>query len=275
MSRSISLAHLTVIELSPPEVIAVAHEAGYGSVDLRLAKAIPEDIEYPVFGDTPMRREILAGMAATGVKVFDVEIIRLKRGIRIEDYLPLFEVAGRLGARRVKVAGDEPDEAFITDAFAAVCDAAEPFGLTADLEFMAFAGIRTLQQAARIVEATGRENANVLIDSLHLSRSGGAPRDVEEVDPALFGYVQLCDAPATLPADLDAIAHEARTGRLVPGDGDLPLAELVARMPPDMPVSLELPMKDLARRMSALSRAKLAIAGARRVLARAESLELI
>lgn len=275
MSRPISLAHLTVIELSPPEVIAVAHEAGYDSVDLRLAKAIPQDVEYPVFGDTPMRREILARMADTGVKVFDVEIIRLRRGIEIDKYLPLFEAAGRLGARRVKIAGDEPDEAFITETFAAIADAAKPFGLTADLEFMAFAGIRTLEQAVRIVEGTGRGNANVLIDSLHLSRSGGTPQDVEEVDPALFGYVQLCDAPAALPADLTAIAHEARTERLIPGDGDLPLAELVARMPSDIPVSLELPMKELARRMSALNRAKLAIAGARKVLARAQSLELI
>lgn len=50
-----------MLELSPPEMIRVAAETGYASVDLRLAPATPTDIDWPLVGDTPMRREVLAG----------------------------------------------------------------------------------------------------------------------------------------------------------------------------------------------------------------------
>lgn len=91
--RPISLAHLTVLGMSPPQQIALA-EAGYQSVDLRLAAASPEDIEFPMFGDTPMRREVIDMVAGTGVTVFDVEIIRMGKQTTASDYEYLFEVAG-------------------------------------------------------------------------------------------------------------------------------------------------------------------------------------
>ncbi|CAM5191767.1 hypothetical protein CDEF62S_05568 [Castellaniella defragrans] len=97
MKRSISLAHLTVIELAPPDVVTVASDAGYDTVDLRLCKAVPEDIEYPMFGDTPMMRDTLRRLDDTGLKVFDVEIIRLRQGLVLEKFLPMFEAAARLG----------------------------------------------------------------------------------------------------------------------------------------------------------------------------------
>ncbi len=49
MPRPLSLAHLTVLELSPPEMIRVAAETGYASVDLRLAPATPGD-PLPAYG---------------------------------------------------------------------------------------------------------------------------------------------------------------------------------------------------------------------------------
>jgi hypothetical protein len=47
--------------------------------------------------------------------------------------------------------------------------------------------------------------------SLHLSRSGGSPADLAQYDPALFSYMQLCDAPA-IPRDLMGCGPKCEKG---------------------------------------------------------------
>ena len=119
--------------------------------------------------------------------------------------------------------------------------------------------MRTLAHAASIVAKAKRANASVLIDALHFSRSGGLPAHVKQVDPALLRYAQICDASAEIPAPTDtpALIREARTGRLLPGEGALPLAELVAALPAGAPLAIEAPCRATAN-LPALERAKLA-----------------
>jgi hypothetical protein len=68
-------------------------------------------------------------MRDTGVGVFDLEIVRVGASFRVSDFLPFFEVGARLWAKAMLVAGDDPDEARLTASFAALCEAAAPFGL--------------------------------------------------------------------------------------------------------------------------------------------------
>jgi sugar phosphate isomerase/epimerase len=88
----------------------------------------------------------------------------------------------------------------------------------------------------------------VLVDALHFSRSGGIPAHIGQVDPALLRYAQICDASADVPAPTDtaALIREARTGRLLPGEGALPLAELVAALPAGVPLAIEAPCRATA-----------------------------
>lgn len=264
MPRLISLAHLTVLELDPPSVIRLAARLGYSSIDLRLAPATPTDIDYPLFGDTTMRREVLALLADTGVAVYDVEIIRMTDKTEAKSYERLFEAASLLGAKRTKVIGIDRDEALMAEKFAALCEVARPYGLTIDLEFVSFLGIRSLDSAARVVRAAGAANGNLLVDALHLSRSGGT---VEEVAAAkgLMGYIQLCDAVAAVPGDDAGKLHEARNARLAPGDGALPLAGLLRAVPKSFPISLEVPMEG---GLTPEERARRSIEGMKRVLSR-------
>jgi len=264
MPRLLSLAHLTCLELAPPQMIAVAAECGYRSVDLRLAPATPTDVDYPMFGDTAMRREALSRMSDTGVGVYDVEIIRLTRDTEAPKYERLFEAAAALGAKRIKTIGIESDEALMTEKFAQICRAAAPYGLTADLEFVSFLGIRSLDAAVRVVRAAAQPNGNLLVDALHLARSGGRPEDVAALNGGGMGYIQLCDAGADIPGDDPGKLREARGERRAPGDGALPLAALVHAVPAHFPISLEVPM---AGGLMPAERAKKAIVGMRRVLA--------
>lgn len=108
-----------------------------------------------------------------------------------------------------------------------------------------------------MVARSKRTNTSVVVDALHFSRSGGWPAHVGQVDPALFRYAQICDASAEMPGPTDTpnLIREARTGRLLPGEGVLPLRELVAALPAGIPLAIEAPSRATAD-LPALERAR-------------------
>ena len=136
------------------------------------------------------------------------------------------------------------------------------------LEFSRITPIGTLQQAVEMVRKTAAPNARVLVDALHLSRSGGTPADVAHVDPALFEYAQLCDAPAHVPEDDQRLRQEP-SDRLLPGQGGLPLVDLVRALPPELPLAIEAPIKQMEF-LPATERAWMAMEGLKSVLENAE-----
>jgi sugar phosphate isomerase/epimerase len=83
----------------------------------------------------------------------------------------------------------------------------------------------------------------VLVDALHLSRTGGAPEDVRGGLPRLIRSAQLCDARAERPVGDEAIIREARSERLAPGTGHLPLGALLTALPAHAALSVEVPME--------------------------------
>ena len=267
MTRPISLAALTVLELTPPEMVDCAAEAGFSHVGIRLLPATPTEPQYDIVGDTPLLREVERRLADTGVKVLDVEIFRIKPDTRVGDYEAAIATAARLGASELLVAGNDPDEARLIDSFAAFCDLARSYGLGADLEFMPWTDAKDLTQAARIIERTGRDTAGMLIDAFHLSRSRSRIEDIATVPPSRFHFVQFCDVPAAIPQTMDAILAEARAERLFPGEGGVDLVGLLRAMPRDIPLSVEVPTHALARTVGATERARRALAATKRVLA--------
>jgi sugar phosphate isomerase/epimerase len=64
---------------------------------------------------------------------------------------------------------------------------------------MPWTDARDLPQAARIVERTGRDNAGVLIDPFHLSRSRSRIEDIAPISPSRLRFMQFCDVPAAIP----------------------------------------------------------------------------
>ena len=267
MTRPISLAALTVLELTPPQMVDCAAEAGFNHIGIRLLPATPTEPQYDIVGDTPLLREVERRLADSGVKVLDVEIFRLKPDTRVGNYEAAIATAARLGASELLVAGNDPDEARLTDHFAAFCDLAGSYGLGADLEFMPWTDAKDLRQAARIIERTGRDNAGMLIDAFHLSRSRSRIEDIAMIPPSRLHFMQFCDVPAVVPATMDAILAEARAERLFPGEGGVDLLGLLRAVPRELPLSLEVPTHTLAKTVSATERARRALAATKRVLA--------
>ena len=85
-------------------------------------------------------------------------------------------------------------------------------------------------------------NGAVLVDTLHLARSGGSPDDLRAVPSRLLPYLQVADAPAAPPGpERDTLREEALHGRLLPGEGELPLEATLAAVP-DVPLSAGAPL---------------------------------
>ena len=169
------------------------------------------------------------------------------------------EFASTLGAKYMlctsvliaeHLAAEEPQT---VEKFAALCEAGARLGIKPMLEFMIYRSIGTLDDALRMVKLVRHPNLGICIDALHLSRSGGTPESLRKVDPGLLCYAQICDASAALPP-ASQIPLEARSHRLYPGEGSLPLLELLDALPPGIPLSLEAPASRYAH-LSALERA--------------------
>ncbi|MEN5094602.1 sugar phosphate isomerase/epimerase [Pseudomonas protegens] len=267
--RIFSLASLTVLELSPPEMVEVAARAGYSHVGLRLVPATPEEHHFPLVADAGLRRQTRDRLRDTGVRVLDVEILRLKPQTRISDFEAVLAVGAEFAASELLVAGNDPDEARMTDNFAALCDLAQQYGLHPHLEFMPWTDARNLEQAVRVVENAGCDNGCVLVDAFHFDRSGSRLEDLAKVDPARLRYAQLCDVAGPCPADMQEILRQARNERRFPGEGDCDLAGLLRCLPENLPLSLEIPTVQLLEQgVSALQRAQMALDRTRELLAR-------
>lgn len=258
MNRLISLAHLTVMELAPPDVFSTAAEAGYSHASLRLAPAAPgKEAQFPMIGDTPMFRETQRRIADSGVALFDFEILRINRETRLTDFLPVIETGAKLGGKFVLVAGDVADEPFMIDKFAEICALGAPFGIGMGLEHMPWTGVKTLAAARRIVEATNPANGRIIVDAIHVDRSGETAADVAAMPRHLHCYFQICDLPAERPKDHETMIYQARQARLPPGEGGLDLTGMLRAIPQDLPISVEIPMAELARTMPAVPRARM------------------
>jgi sugar phosphate isomerase/epimerase len=256
--RRLSLAHLTVLDTTPPELVSVAAAAGFRTIGIRLTATPSVGVPpYDCLHDGPMLRDTLAHLADTGVSVLDTEFLRFEPEQPIGVPEGFLEVSARLGAKNILVMSAEPEEARTLERFDELCDRAAPYGLTVCLEFAVYTGVRTLAHAADVVAKSRRANAAVLIDALHFSRSGGRPAHVAGVDPSLLPYAQICDAGPDMPAPTDtaALIREARSGRLLPGEGVLPLNDLVAALPAHLPLAIEAPCRATAE-LPALERAR-------------------
>ena len=81
-------------------------------------------------------------------------------------------------------------------------------------------------------------NGSVLLDSWHFARGGGTLADLDPDAVGLIGGVQLSDRSP----EQDAEPYVPRRGRKFPGDGALPLTEIVRRVTaahPELPIGVE------------------------------------
>lgn len=262
--RVLAIDHLTLLDVAPPDFVALAAGAGFDAVGLRIAPATGAESPWPMSPGSRMLAETVRRCRDSGVTVLDTETIRLTPDADLAASEPVLETAARLNARYITAIGEDPDLERLSDSFGRLVAMAAPYGIRAVIEFMAYQTVRTLDDALAIVTRSG--GGAVLLDALHVQRCGTEMSQIMHVEPGLLSYLQLCDAPLHQPPG-DAAA-EARTGRLLPGDGALPLTSLLRAVPPATPVAIEAPSRSLRRELSPERFAARARRSLDRVLAR-------
>ena len=242
-----SLAHLTVLSLAPPEMISVAARTGYQAVGLRLIAVTADSPGYPLMHDAAAMRDTKARLADTCLRVGDIEFVKITPEIDIAS-LEAFAAAGaELGARHIIAAPYDPDLNRLADRFGELADLAARYGLSVLLEFFPWTVAPGLGEAARIIDAADRANAGVLVDTLHFARSGSTIEQLEAIAPDRLPFVHVCDAKAGATFTTEQLLHTARAERLPPGEGDIDIASILRRMPPNITIGLEGPMEALTR----------------------------
>lgn len=247
--------------------IDAAHAAGFGGVGLRLNPLLPTD---PVIAGNPQaQQDIEAALARTGLQVIEVGVFPITAGINVEALAPVLAFSHKIGARFLTCPVEDTDKFRRIENFIRLCELAETCGLDALIEFNPYSACPDLEAAVNIVTASGRSNAKLLIDALHLSRSGGKPSDLMTIDPDLVALVHLCDAPPPPQGNRsqDELRKESRTARMYPGEGALWLAELLDVISPSVPLSIEAPSAAHAH-LPAGERARLAFEATRSLLRR-------
>ena len=245
MNRLLSLAAGVQIDVAPPDMVTVAHDAGWPAVGIWFDGKTWTD---------STSREVRQRLDDTGVIALDIEpIIPSEDGNDFAEQL--IEAAAVIGARHILFTSRLKDQARTTDRYQQVCEMARPHGIKVVCEFLPIFPLNTLSMAAEIVATANVTNGGVLIDNLHLSRSGSSIEEVRAMPTDLFPSLQICDAPAERPVDFGALLDEALNGRLCPGEGSLPIAELL-RAVPAVPLSFEVRSKFLRDITNPVERAK-------------------
>ena len=234
----ICVSHLTALDASPEEFIDGAAAAGFEGVGLRIHPPKHAPHQYAIAVDPQWTRDLRRRADDLGIRIFEAESFGIDRDTDVDSMRHALEAATVLGASYIVSGGIDDDESRLVTSYAKLADAAAEFGLGLAIEFMPSRPMRSLHDARRVISKVGHPNARLLVDVLHLDRSGGTPEELADVDVEQIAYIHLCDAPQGPPASL---TEESRRGRLFPGEGTLPLTRLFDLLPANIDVSLEAP----------------------------------
>jgi len=264
----LALAHLTAIGLTTPDIVTLAADIGCEGVALNPG-TIAIDLGGPISRldqDPAVRRATARALAATGVTIDLVDSVGIGPRFSLAENAAVLEVFRELGATRFNIVVMDTEMSRVSENLAALCERAKDIGMRPMLEFSGLGGpISSLKCAAALAASGQYRGLGLTIDSLHLARCGETPADIAAIDPLLIGAAQICDGPLAHPGK-EGYRHEALFERGIPGEGELPLLDFLRRIPPNVLVSPEVPLK--ARRASGVSIrecARLVVEGTRRL----------
>jgi len=258
-----SLAHLSALACTPPELTCLAARAGYDYVSFRtIPLGLPGEPNYRLSDNPGLQNELKAALNQTGIKGLDIELARIVDGVDVSTYMPELEAAAELGIRQAVSSVWTANRSYAIDCLGMLCDLAGKIGITINLEFVTWAGAATLHEAAEMIRAVNRPNCGLLVDTLHFSRSRVCLGELSAIPGSWFHIVHLCDAPAEIPSAKEDLMYTAREARLDPGEGGIDLAGILNRIP-DVPYSLEVPNLERVKRVGYAEHVRLALVNAK------------
>ncbi len=235
------LEPLAVLDVEAEQAVKIAAAAEFRRMSLWVHSPTPQ-FYAPCVVTRANLAEVRRLMDGEGILPCNLEVFRVGPGTDVAAYEAALSVGAEAGARSATAIAKDDSEGTV-ETFARLCDLAANYGLRVNVEFLSYRKLSTLQQAVRLVSAAARPNGGVLIDILHLVRSGGSVEEVGRLDRGLINHVQICDGPKAMP--VDQLEFESASNRLLPGDGEFPLAAFIAALP-TANLGIEIPRSSVA-----------------------------
>jgi sugar phosphate isomerase/epimerase len=267
----LAIEFICVFGMPPVEFIELAARLGCPRIGLAPGPVVSLPGLYPAWdlrSDPGLRRDVAKALKDNGVTITLGEGFLIMPQIPAERLASDMDILAELGATLVNAVCLEAEFAANVDGFGRFAEMADERGLSVTVEFMPGMTIGSLATADALVSEVNRANAGLLLDAMHLFRSGATVADLAAIDPAHIRYAQLCDVP--LSPVVAEYADEARFERMAPGDGQLPLVDFIKALPKHVPLGLELPQRSLLEQgVGAADRLAPALAKARALVATA------
>jgi sugar phosphate isomerase/epimerase len=264
----LGIEYLSVFGLPPVEFVQLAADLGVGYISTGLTAMPLDSLGYPPFSlrdDAGLRREFRSAMDDNGVRISLGEGFLVIPGVDCRDYASDLDVMGELGVPRINTLGLDPDRHRAFDQFASLTELAAERGMRTTLEMMPGSVVSDLEAAVDAVRHVGRQEFQLLVDTMHLARSGAGSDDLRALDPGVIGYAQLSDNPVI--DSMEDYLMAATFERMVPGTGILALADILEALPADVHIGLEVPIRSQAEAgVGPLERLRPCVAAARALL---------
>lgn len=142
----------------------------------------------------------------------------------------LLDAAEALGARHIKIGdlgNDCADVAQMTEQFAVLCGQAAERGTNVLFELLPalFSRAPSLDQVLAICVGSGARNGGIMLDNLHLQRTGTLPEHIiSKIGRDITLGVEINDGALAMPVDLqDSVVNK----RLLPGDGEFDITSFL------------------------------------------------
>ena len=244
--RRYSIAQLTVLHWSPPEIIYNARVLGYDTVSIRpIVMGVKGEHDFDLSRNQKLFDLTKQAMDETGIRINDIELARIGDGIDVERYESVFEAASRLGVKDIISSIWSDNRDFYLEQFAKLCDLADRYGMFINLEFVPWASVKNLIEVREVLGAVNKPNAAILIDTLHFHRSRVTLEELDACPKNLFRFVHICDGPdipdPSSPTYKEDLIYVGREAREYVGKGVIDIAEIIKKLPRDIPLSIELP----------------------------------
>jgi sugar phosphate isomerase/epimerase len=264
----LGIGMLSVLGLTPVELVDLAADLGcrYVSTAVQGMPLLP--LGYPPFSlnnDAGLRSDLIAAMSDRGVTISLGDGFLVLPGSDVGALRADLDVLGELGVPLINVVSLDPDLARTFDQFAALTELAAQRNIGTVVEPVPSLTVGDLATALAAIKYVGRPDFRLLIDTMHIVRSGAGAADLAAIDPDHIGYAQLNDT--TLAPRIDNYMEEAMFERMVPGEGELPLHALLSVLRGDVVIEIEVPQRSLALDgVSPIDRLRPCVAAARRLL---------
>jgi sugar phosphate isomerase/epimerase len=248
--------------------VHLAADLGCRYISTSLTGARLETLGYQIFSlrdDARLRQELLAAMDDRGISISLGEGMVITPGNDVSGLADDLDIMAEIGAAQINTISFDRDRNRTFDQLALLTRMAAERGMGTTIEVAPGMTIGDVPTVLAAIEHVGRPDLRLTLDTMHWARAGFGAAELDELGPDKIGYVQLSDT--TRKPRVKSYLQEAMYERLAPGDGELPLSEILTAVPADVVIGLEIPMRSLAESgVGPMDRLRSCVAAARALL---------